>query len=67
MAGISGNSVSGSYRVQGKVAAVAKWPMPTKAPDLRSFLGFTGYYQRFIKNYLRIVKPLHELVADVEA
>ncbi len=50
-----------------KVAAVAKWPMPTKALDLRSFLGFTSYYQRFIKNYSRIAKPLHELVADVEA
>ncbi len=50
-----------------KVAAVAKWPMPTKAPDSRSFLGFTGYYQRFIKNYSCIAKPLHKLVADVEA
>ncbi len=50
-----------------KVAAVAKWPVPTKAPDLRSFLGFTSYYRRFIKNYLRIAKPLHTLVADVEA
>ena len=50
-----------------KVAAVAKWPVPTKAPDLRSFLGFTGYYRRFIKNYSCIAKPLHVLVADVEA
>ena len=50
-----------------KVAAVAKWPVPTKALDLRSFLGFTSYYQRFIKNYSRIAKPLHMLVADVEA
>ncbi len=50
-----------------KVAAVAKWPVPTKAPDLRSFLGFTGYYRRFIKNYACIAKPLHVLVADVEA
>ncbi len=50
-----------------KVASVVKWPVPTKAPDLRSFLGFTGYYRRFIKNYSRIAKPLHELVANVEA
>ncbi len=50
-----------------KIAAVAKWPVPTKAPDLRSFLGFTGYYRRFIKNDSHIAKPLHELVADVEA
>ncbi len=50
-----------------KIAAVAKWPVPVKAPDLRSFLGFTSYYRRFIKNYLRIAKPLHELVANVEA
>ncbi len=50
-----------------KIAAVAKWPVPVKVPDLRSFLGFTSYYRRFIKNYLRIAKPLHELVANVEA
>ncbi len=50
-----------------KVAAVAKWPVPTKALDLRSFLGFTSYYRRFFENYSRIVKLLHVLVADVEA
>jgi hypothetical protein len=28
----------------GKVNIVRKWPMPQKVMDIRSFLGFTGYY-----------------------
>lgn len=28
--------------------------------SLRSFLGFTGYYRRFIKDYARTVKPLND-------
>lgn len=30
-------------------------------PSLQSFLGFCGYYHRFIKNYSIIVQPLTEL------
>lgn len=41
-----------------KVMAVTIWPQPV---DLKSFLGFCGYYRRFIADYERIVKPLTEL------
>ncbi len=44
-----------------KIAAVAKWKMPTVVKALRSFLGFCGFYRRFVKNYSAIVRPLTEL------
>ncbi|KAI7799692.1 hypothetical protein IRJ41_009439 [Triplophysa rosa] len=44
-----------------KVAAVTSWPQPTNLKALRSFLGFCGYYHRFIANYSAIVRPLTEL------
>ena len=44
-----------------KVEAVSKWKQPTDLPSLQSFLGFCGYYRRFIKNYSIIVRPLTAL------
>ncbi len=44
-----------------KIAAVTHWPKPTDLKSLRSFLGFCGYYRRFIANYSSIVRPLTEL------
>lgn len=38
-----------------------KWPQPTDLKSLRSFLGFCGYYHRFIANYSPVVRPLTEL------
>lgn len=44
-----------------KIEAVTKWPTPTNLKTLRSFLGFCGYYRRFIHNYSSIVRPLTDL------
>lgn len=44
-----------------KIEAVISWPQPSDLKSLRSFLGFCGYYRRFIANYSSIVKPLTEL------
>ncbi|XP_052387224.1 uncharacterized protein LOC127934090 [Carassius gibelio] len=44
-----------------KIEAVAKWKVPTDVKTLRSFLGFCGFYRRFVKNYSGIVRPLTEL------
>lgn len=44
-----------------KVEAVTDWPQPHDIRSLRSFLGFCGYYRRFIANYSSIVKPLTDL------
>ncbi len=44
-----------------KIEAVTRWKMPTDLRSLRSFLGFCGFYRRFIKGYSSIVRPLTEL------
>lgn len=46
-----------------KIEALKSWPVPRNIKELRSFLGFTGYYRRFIKDYARVVHPLTELLA----
>jgi len=35
-----------------KVKGIVDWPAPTTLRQLRSFLGFCNYYQKFIKKYL---------------
>lgn len=44
-----------------KIEAVTRWKQPHDLKSLRSFLGFCGYYRRFIKNYSSIVRPLTDL------
>ena len=45
-----------------KTEAIRTWPIPKTVKDVRSFLGFTGYYRRFIQNYARIARPLNDLL-----
>jgi hypothetical protein len=45
-----------------KVQDVLSWKTPTSVSDIRSFLGLDGYYQRFIKRFLKISKPKTELL-----
>ncbi|GAX85696.1 hypothetical protein CEUSTIGMA_g13112.t1 [Chlamydomonas eustigma] len=44
-----------------KTAAVADWPLPSDITSVRSFLGFTGLYRRFIRDYAKIAAPLTDL------
>lgn len=44
-----------------KIIAVTRWKQPIDLKTLQSFLGFCGYYRRFIANYSAIVKPLTDL------
>jgi len=46
-----------------KVKALKTWPTPRNLKELKSFLGFSGYYRRFVQDYARIVKPLNSLTA----
>ena len=45
-----------------KIAKVEKWPRPTNPDELRTFLGFVGYYRRFVKGFSSIAKPLNDLL-----
>ena len=58
------------YRVQGgrttvdpdKLLVLEKWPVPANVSAVRSFLGFVGYYRRYIKNFAGIAAPLTDLL-----
>lgn len=41
-----------------KTEAMQNYPIPRNLKELRSLLGLTGYYRKFIKDYAKIVKPL---------
>ncbi|KAG1926021.1 interleukin-1 receptor accessory protein-like 1-A [Pimephales promelas] len=46
-----------------KVLAVQNWEAPQTVRQVRSFLGFVGYYRRFIKGFSAIAKPLNQLLS----
>ncbi|GFX69913.1 retrovirus-related Pol polyprotein from transposon 17.6 [Trichonephila clavipes] len=44
-----------------KTLAVRKFPEPTTIKQVQSFLGLTGYFRKYIKDYSKIAKPLSDL------
>ena len=50
-----------------QVEAICKWPIPTNVTEVRSFLGFTNYYQPFIRKYAQVPKPLYKLISGENA
>ena len=50
-----------------KVEAVLNWPVPKTVYDVRAFLGFVGYYRRFIKGFSKVALPLRKLLIGLES
>ena len=42
-----------------KTKAVKNWLVPKNVKEVRTYLGFTGHYRRFIKDYAKIARPLN--------
>lgn len=42
-----------------KTAAVKDWPVPQTVKQVKSFLGFAGYYRRFIPAFSKVAAPLN--------
>ena len=60
---VSGKGISTNPKM---VEAVTRWPTPKTVYDVRSFLGFVGYYKRFIKDFSKISKPIREVITGLE-
>ena len=45
-----------------KLSAVANWIPPTTTKGVCEFLGFTGYYRRFVPDYSTVAQPLVQLL-----
>lgn len=48
-----------------KISAVKDWPVPKTLKELRSYLGFTSYYRRYVPQYTQRAKKLHQLVSQI--
>jgi hypothetical protein len=45
-----------------KISIMLQWLVPKNFTDVRGFLGLTGYYRKFVKNYAIMAKPLTVLL-----
>ena len=44
-----------------KVQEVVEWLVPKSVKDMQKFLKLANYYRWFVKDFAKIVRPLHEM------
>jgi len=54
-------SKEGTRLDPGKIEAILHFPTPKTVTSVRSFLGLTSYYRKYIRGYSRLAGPLFEL------
>ena len=47
---------------QSKIDKVVNWPRPKTPEEVRQFIGFAGYYRKFVESFSQIAKPLTDLM-----
>jgi hypothetical protein len=55
-------SANGVSPIDSHIAALRDMQPPSNAKMLRSWLGATGYYMRFVPHYADLVEPLRQLL-----
>jgi hypothetical protein len=45
-----------------KIEAIREWSAPKNVTEVRSFMGLTGYYRRFIEGFSKIAHPITSLL-----
>ena len=45
-----------------KIEIISKLPSPMNVKTVRQFLGYAGFYRRYIKDFSKISKPLYKLL-----
>ncbi|GBG59096.1 hypothetical protein CBR_g24439 [Chara braunii] len=46
-----------------KVEVIRNWPQPVNVRELRSFLGLTSYYRKFVPRFSIVARPLSQLTS----
>ena len=46
---------------QDKIKSIIDWHVPKDVTDVRSFMGITGYYRKFIEGFSKIANPITSL------
>jgi hypothetical protein len=49
-----------------RIATIEDWPTPKSMRDVQVLLGFTNFYQRFIRKYAKVTLPLTELLKKAD-
>ena len=56
----------GVYVDPQKIEAIVNWKPPTNVTEIRSFLGLTRYYRKFVEGFSKLAAPLTKLTRKEE-